>query len=60
MFCVGINVSEGIWGGYLIEGNDVFDIVFEIGDYGFFNFWGCDCYWYFDWNVMDEFVKEYF
>ena len=40
----GINVSEGTWGGHLIEGNDVFDTVLETGDHGSFNSWGRDRY----------------
>ncbi len=41
----GINVSEGTWGGHLIEFNDVFDTVKETGDHGSFNSWGRDRYW---------------
>lgn len=41
----GINVSEGTWGGHLIEHNDVFDTVLETGDHGSFNSWGRDRYW---------------
>lgn len=41
----GINVSEGTWGGHLIEGCDVFDTVLETGDHGSFNAWGRDRYW---------------
>lgn len=55
----GINVSEGTWGGHLIEGNDVFDTVLETGDHGSFNSWGRDRYWHPDRNVMDEFAKEH-
>jgi hypothetical protein len=41
----GINVSEGTWGGHVIEFNDVFDTVKETGDHGSFNSWGRDRYW---------------
>ena len=36
----GINVSEGTFGGHLIEFCDVFDTVQETGDHGSFNSWG--------------------
>ena len=42
----GINVSEGTWGGHLIEGCDVFDTVLETGDHGSFNSWGRDRFWH--------------
>lgn len=41
----GINISDGTWGGHLIEYNDVFDTVLETGDHGSFNSWGRDRYW---------------
>ena len=41
----GINVSEGTWGGHLIDGCDVFDTVLETHDHGSFNSWGRDRYW---------------
>jgi hypothetical protein len=41
----GINISEGTWGGHLIEGCDVFDTVLETHDHGSFNSWGRDRYW---------------
>ncbi|HEX8916607.1 MAG TPA: right-handed parallel beta-helix repeat-containing protein, partial [Humisphaera sp.] len=41
----GINISEGTFGGHLIEGCDVFDTVLETGDHGSFNSWGRDRYW---------------
>jgi len=41
----GINVSEGTWGGHLIERCDVFDTVLETSDHGSFNSWGRDRYW---------------
>jgi len=41
----GINVSDGTWGGHLIERVDVFDTVLETHDHGSFNSWGRDRYW---------------
>ena len=42
----GINVSEGTFGGHLIDGCDVFDTVKETGDHGSFNSWGRDRFWH--------------
>lgn len=50
----GINVSEGTWGGHVIEYNDVFDTVLETGDHGAFNSWGRDRFWHPDRAVMDD------
>ncbi|SEW41280.1 PDZ domain-containing protein [Chitinophaga arvensicola] len=52
----GINVSEGTWGGHLIEYNDVFNTVLETGDHGAFNSWGRDRWWYPDREMMDSMV----
>jgi hypothetical protein len=41
----GINVSEGTFGGHVIEFCDVFDTVRESADHGSFNSWGRDRYW---------------
>ena len=41
----GINISEGCFGGHLIEHCDVFNTVMETGDNGSFNSWGRDRYW---------------
>jgi hypothetical protein len=41
----GINISEGTFGGHLIEFCDVFDTVKETGDHGSFNSWGRDRFW---------------
>lgn len=41
----GINISEGTFGGHVIEFCDVFDTVRETGDHGCFNSWGRDRYW---------------
>ena len=52
----GINISEGTWGGHIIEYNDVFDTVKETGDHGSFNSWGRDRFWHPDRQVMDSIV----
>ena len=41
----GINISEGKWGGHIIEYNDVFLTVLETHDHGAFNSWGRDRYY---------------
>ena len=41
----GINVNDGMWGGHIIEFNDVFNTVLETGDHGAFNSWGRDRNW---------------
>lgn len=50
----GINVSEGTWGGHIIEYNDIFDTVKETGDHGSFNSWGRDRFWHPNRSVMDS------
>ena len=50
----GINISEGTWGGHMIEYNDVFNTVLETGDHGSFNSWGRDRYWHPDRSTMDS------
>ena len=52
----GINVSEGTWGGHIIEYNDVFNTVLESGDHGSFNSWGRDRFWYPKREVTDSLV----
>jgi hypothetical protein len=52
----GINVSEGTWGGHIIEYNDVFNTVKESGDHGSFNSWGRDRYWHPDKATLDSVV----
>jgi hypothetical protein len=42
----GINISEGTWGGHILEFNDVFNTVKETGDHGSFNSWGRDRFWF--------------
>jgi hypothetical protein len=54
----GINVSEGTWGGHIIEFNDVFNTVKETGDHGSFNSWGRDRYWQADKKRLDSIVAE--
>ncbi len=41
----GINISEGTFGGHVIEYCDVFNTVLETGDHGSFNSWGRDRFW---------------
>lgn len=41
----GINISEGSYGGHVIEFCDVFNTVLETSDHGSFNSWGRDRYW---------------
>ena len=41
----GINISEGTFGGHIIEYCDIFDTVLETSDHGCFNSWGRDRYW---------------
>lgn len=50
----GINISEGTWGGHIVEFNDVFDTVKETGDHGSLNSWGRDRYWHPDYDVMES------
>lgn len=54
----GINISEGTWGGHIIEYNDVFNTVKETGDHGSFNSWGRDRYWHPDYKTMAAHAKE--
>jgi hypothetical protein len=41
----GINISEGTFGGHMVEFCDIFNTVLETGDHGSFNSWGRDRYW---------------
>lgn len=52
----GINISEGTWGGHILEGNDVFATVLETSDHGAFNSWGRDRFWDLDRTVTDKWV----
>ena len=53
----GINISEGTWGGHIIEYNDVFNTVKESGDHGSFNSWGRDRYWHPNKRTLDSIVE---
>lgn len=54
----GINVSEGTWGGHIIEYNDVFETVKETGDHGSFNSWGRDRFWHPDRDEMNRIAAK--
>ncbi|MCL3781841.1 PDZ domain-containing protein [Prolixibacteraceae bacterium JC049] len=54
----GINVSEGTWGGHIIEYNDVFNTVLETSDHGAFNSWGRDRFWHPNRGVMDKITTK--
>ncbi len=54
----GINVSEGTWGGHLIERCDVFDTVLETHDHGSFNSWGRDRFWHKDRGCSQEEIDK--
>jgi hypothetical protein len=56
----GINISEGTWGGHIIENNDVFNTVKETGDHGSFNSWGRDRYWHPNKRILDTIVENHF
>jgi hypothetical protein len=56
----GINISEGTWGGHIIEYNDVFNTVKETGDHGSFNSWGRDRYWHPNKWILDTIVENHF
>ncbi len=54
----GINVSEGTWGGHIVEYNDVFGTVLESGDHGAFNSWGRDRFWHPDRKIMNKMTLD--
>ena len=54
----GINISEGTWGGHLIERCDVFDTVLETHDHGSFNSWGRDRFWRSDQGTSQKAIDE--
>ncbi len=54
----GINISEGTFGGHIIEYCDVFNTVLETGDHGSFNSWGRDRFWDPDIPTMNREVAE--
>jgi hypothetical protein len=53
----GINISEGTFGGHVIEFCDVFDTVRETGDHGSFNSWGRDRFWHLQGAPEEELPK---
>lgn len=55
----GINISDGTWGGHIIEFNDVFNTVLETGDHGSFNSWGRDRYWHPNYDTLTEITVNY-
>ncbi|KAA0993455.1 PDZ domain-containing protein [Dyadobacter aurulentus] len=55
----GINISEGTWGGHIIEFNDIFNTVLETGDHGSFNSWGRDRFWHPDRGLMDRLTADH-
>lgn len=54
----GINISEGTWGGHVIEYNDIFNTVKETGDHGSINSWGRDRFWHPDYQAMTEITRS--
>jgi hypothetical protein len=54
----GINISEGTFGGHIIEYCDVFNTVLETGDHGSFNSWGRDRFWDPDIQAMNREVAK--
>jgi hypothetical protein len=52
----GINISEGTFGGHVIDGCDVFDTVLETDDHGSFNSWGRDRFWELEGAPEEELV----
>ncbi|MEA3462069.1 MAG: PDZ domain-containing protein, partial [Bacteroidota bacterium] len=54
----GINISEGTFGGHVIEYCDVFNTVLETGDHGSFNSWGRDRFWDPDIPIMNREVEK--
>lgn len=54
----GINISEGTFGGHVIEYCDVFNTVLETGDHGSFNSWGRDRFWTPEINETDVEVQK--
>lgn len=54
----GINISEGTWGGHILEFNDVFDTVKETGDHGSFNSWGRDRFWFANADAMYRYANQ--
>ncbi len=55
----GINISEGTWGGHVIEHCDVFDTVQMTGDHGSFNSWGRDRFWHPNRGELDRITSQH-
>ncbi|WP_291033752.1 PDZ domain-containing protein [Dyadobacter sp. 50-39] len=55
----GINISEGTWGGHIIEFNDVFNTVLETGDHGSFNSWGRDRFWHPNYDTLSHITERH-
>lgn len=55
----GINISEGTWGGHILEYNEVFNTVLETGDHGSFNSWGRDRFWHPDYATLTEITQNH-
>ena len=54
-----VNISEGTWGGHVIEHNDLFDTVKETGDHGSINSWGRNRFWHPDYAEMRRIVERH-
>ena len=54
----GINISDGCWGGHVVEFCDIFDTVKETGDHGSFNSWGRDRFWRPNSDEVNAWVKQ--
>lgn len=55
----GINISEGTWGGHLLEYNEVFNTVLETGDHGSFNSWGRDRFWHPNYQTLTQLTADH-
>ena len=55
----GINISEGTFGGHVVEWCDIFNTVLETGDHGSFNSWGRDRFWSNDINYTTPYTIKY-
>lgn len=54
----GVNISEGTFGGHVLEYCDIFNTVLETGDHGSFNSWGRDRFWDPDVKEMNRQMAE--
>lgn len=55
----GINISEGTFGGHIIENCDIFNTVLETSDHGSFNSWGRDRYWMKDGSKTSKYLLQH-